>query len=93
MAAAALLAPRAFVSAAQVETTGEPINCGVMGLSRGLAHVAAILGSKTAKLTYICDVDKNRLNSGMKNVENKKPEQMPTPIGVPSSELTICPRR
>jgi predicted dehydrogenase len=70
LAAAAIIAPRAFVSAAQVETTGEPINCGVMGLGRGLAHISAILGSKSAKLTYICDVDKNRLAGGM-----------PTPIG------------
>ena len=53
----------------------------MIGLGRGLAHVAAILGSKTAKLSYICDVDKNRLEAGMKNVEGRKPEKMPTPIG------------
>jgi len=81
LAAAALLAPRAFAVAAQAETPSEPIHCGVMGLGRGLAHVNAILGSKTAKLSYICDVDKNRLDGGMKQVETKKPEKMPTPIG------------
>jgi predicted dehydrogenase len=80
LAAAAVFAPRAFAAAAQAESPGEPINCGVIGLSRGLAHVAGILGSKSARLTYVCDVDQKRLDSGMKNVEGKKPEKLPTPI-------------
>ena len=80
LAAAALLTPRAFASAAQVETTGEPINCGVIGLNRGMAHVAGILGSKTAKLTYICDVDKKRLDARMKELETREVEKLPTPV-------------
>jgi len=53
----------------------------VIGLNRGMAHVAAILGSKSAKLSYICDVDKNRLDARMKGLESQKVEKLPTPIG------------
>jgi predicted dehydrogenase len=81
LAAAATLAPRLHVAASQRESPGEPLNCGVMGLGRGLGHVAALLSTSSARLTYLCDVDKNRLAAGMKNVEGRKPEQLPTPIG------------
>lgn len=84
LAAAAVLAPRAFVGAAQVESPSEQITAAVIGCGRGLSHAAAINNSPKARIAYICDVDKNRLKAGMKNVEakvNDKKVPMPEPIG------------
>lgn len=83
LAAAAVLARNVHVGAAQAESPSEQLSTGVIGCGRGLAHAAAILKSSNAKLTYLCDVDKERLAGGMKKiapgVEEKKGE-MPTPI-------------
>ncbi|GIX03549.1 MAG: NADH-dependent dehydrogenase [Planctomycetaceae bacterium] len=80
LTAAATLAPAMFVAARQSDSPGEPINCGVMGLGRGMAHVASILDSPQARLKYVCDVDRRRLEAGMKNVENRRVTHMPTPL-------------
>lgn len=84
LTAASLFATRVFAGGAQAESPAEQISAGVIGLSRGLAHVAAILNNSGARLSYICDVDKNRLAGGMKNVEGRLKEKkvdLPTPIG------------
>lgn len=82
-AAAAVLAGRMHASGAEAESPSEQLSCGVIGLGRGLAHAAAVLKSKSAKLTYICDVDKTRLEGGLKKVApgvEEKQADMPTPI-------------
>lgn len=42
------------------------LRVGVMGLSRGKAHIAGFTGIDNAEIAYVCDVDKNRLASGIK---------------------------
>lgn len=83
LAAAAVLSSGLHLGAAQKESPSEQINAGVIGLGRGLAHAAAVLKSKHGRLAYVCDVDKTRLEGGMKKVapgvEEAKAE-MPTPI-------------
>ncbi len=44
---------------------------GVMGLSRGLGHVAALLNSPDVEIGYLCEVDANRLEAGIKRVVDK----------------------
>lgn len=83
LAAAAVLASQVHLGAAQAESPSEQISAGVIGLGRGLAHAAAILKAKNAKLTYICDVDTQRLERGMKSVApgvEESKQDMPTPI-------------
>lgn len=78
LASAALLAAGAHSGQQSTESPSGTLSCGVMGLSRGLAHVTRILEStKQARLTYLCDVDKNRLDQGMKFVESKDKEAKP----------------
>ena len=81
--AAAVLAHRLHVSGAQIESPSEQIRAGVIGLGRGLAHAAAILKASNARLEYVCDVDSQRLERGMKTVAptvEEQKTQMPTPI-------------
>ena len=70
-------------ASAQSESPSEQINAGVIGLGRGLAHAAAVLKSKNARLAYVCDVDQQRLERGMKTVApgvEEKKQEMPTPV-------------
>lgn len=46
---------------------------GVIGLSRGMAHVAGHLGVKNVEVGYVCDVDSARLAKGKSVVETKQP--------------------
>lgn len=81
LASAALLATHVHAGNQPAESPSETISCGVMGLSRGLVHVGRILEStKQARLTYICDVDQNRLAQGMKTVESKDKDAKPQPV-------------
>ena len=41
------------------------LRVGVMGLSRGKAHIAGFTGIDNAEIAYVCDVDNNRLASGI----------------------------
>jgi len=78
LAAAAAFAPRVYAQNEPAQSPAEIVNCGVMGLSRGMAHVQRILESnKQAKLTHICDVDQKRLDAGMKGVEAKDKDAKP----------------
>lgn len=78
LAAAAALATHVHAANQGAESPSEVVNCGVMGLGRGLAHVGRILESnKQAKLTYLCDVDQKRLDGGMKTVESKDKDAKP----------------
>ena len=44
---------------------------GVMGLGRGLGHVAALLNLPNVEIGYLCEVDSNRLDAGIKRVVDK----------------------
>ncbi len=56
------------------------LRVGVMGLSRGLGHVAALLSHKEqVEIAYLCEVDANRLEGGIKRVVDKGE---PAPQGV-----------
>ena len=60
------------LSADDAET--RKLNVGVMGLSRGLGHVDALLKMATDKnveIAYLCEVDSNRLERGQKIVTDK----------------------
>ena len=41
------------------------LRVGVMGLSRGKAHIAGFTGIDNTEIAYVCDVDNNRLASGI----------------------------
>jgi predicted dehydrogenase len=51
----------------------------VIGLGRGLDHLAALVRLPDAEVRYLCDVDKNRLAHGLKAAEGKAAR---TPRGV-----------
>lgn len=79
LAAASTLATHVYAENESPESPSQILNCGVMGLGRGLVHVQRILEStKQARLTYLCDVDQRRLDSAMKVVDSINPEVKPT---------------
>jgi predicted dehydrogenase len=49
----------------------ERLAVAVIGLGRGMDHVAALLQIPDVEIRYLCDVDKNRLASALKTVEAK----------------------
>ncbi|NDA67798.1 MAG: gfo/Idh/MocA family oxidoreductase, partial [Verrucomicrobia bacterium] len=64
------------------ESPGNRVVVGVVGLSRGMAHVAGHLGVNNVEVAYVCDVDSARLASGLKTAENKQPNAVRKPQGV-----------
>ncbi len=57
--------------------SSKKIVVGVIGLSRGLAHVNNYLGLSNVEIAYLCDVDERRIGSATKAVEvkqEKKPQ-------------------
>ena len=56
------------------------LRVGVMGLSRGMAHIAGFSGIDNAEIVYVCDVDKKRLASGVKYAADRQGGK--EPIGV-----------
>ena len=63
------------------ESPGNRVIVGVMGLSRGMAHVAGHLGVKNVEVAYVCDVDSARLASGLKTTEGKQPDRKTQGVG------------
>jgi predicted dehydrogenase len=64
------------------DSKDKKLNVGVMGLSRGLGHVDALLKLATEKnveIGYLCEVDANRLERGQKIVTDKSGK---TPRGI-----------
>src|SRR5687767_4945700 len=51
---------------------GDKIVAGVMGLSRGMGHVEALLGIPNAEIAYVCDVDQLRINKATRVVCDKQ---------------------
>ena len=56
------------------------LRVGVMGLSRGMAHIAGFAGIDNAEIAYVCDVDNKRLGSGVKYAADRQGGK--EPIGV-----------
>ena len=54
------------------EPPSNRVRVGVMGLSRGMAHIKAFLQVPGVEIAYVCDVDTRRLESAAKHVEGKQ---------------------
>ena len=63
------------------ESPGNRVVVGVVGLSRGMAHVAGHLGVNNVEVAYVCDVDSARLANGLKTTESKQPDRKPQGVG------------
>jgi predicted dehydrogenase len=61
------LAPTLHASSAN-----NKIVCGVMGLGRGADHITALLSIPKAEIAYVCDIDDQRLERGLKTVNDKQ---------------------
>lgn len=66
-AGAAALAPRR--SFGQTAAPSGRLRVGVMGLSRGLAHIEAWLKVPNVEIVALCEVDRRRLDDGLRAVE------------------------
>ena len=56
---------------------GDKIVVGVMGLSRGMDHVRALLSIPNAEIAYVCDVDQQRVDkaaAAVKDNQNRAPK-------------------
>ena len=53
------------------------LRIGVMGLSRGKAHITGFLGVDHTEIAYVCDVDQNRLADGIKHAAAKQAGKEP----------------
>jgi predicted dehydrogenase len=51
---------------------GRRLVAGVMGLGRGMAHVEALLGIPGVEIGYLCEVDEQRLKSGLARVAQRQ---------------------
>ncbi|MGY8690587.1 MAG: Gfo/Idh/MocA family protein, partial [Verrucomicrobiales bacterium] len=57
---------------AQESTPSNRVRVGVMGLSRGMAHVKSYLEIPGVEVAYLCDVDKRRLESAAQHVAKEQ---------------------
>ena len=61
-----------FPNIRAAESPGDRLFVGVMGLSRGMAHVQALLQIANVEISYVCDIDDTRVAAGMKTVGEKQ---------------------
>ena len=61
------------------ETSSNRIRVGVMGLSRGMAHVNNAIASPNVEVAYVCDVDQQRIDRAVSVIEKNN---APKPKGV-----------
>ena len=54
------------------DSPAKRVRVGVMGLSRGMAHIKAFLQVPGVEIAYVCDVDARRLESAAKHVGGKQ---------------------
>lgn len=54
------------------DSPNSTVRVAVMGLGRGLDHVAAISGIQNAEVVMLCDIDDKRLDGGLKRLEGKQ---------------------
>ena len=74
--ATAAAAVSAFHIARSADSPGDKIVVGVMGLSRGMGHVEALLGLPNAEIAFLCDVDQQRVDKAAQ-VVGKKQDRAP----------------
>lgn len=72
-------APFLTSTASAQGNTSSKIRVGVMGLSRGMAHVNNALALPNVEVAYVCDVDQQRIDRAIDVVEKKN---APKPRGV-----------
>ena len=53
--------------------TSNKIRVGVMGLSRGMAHVNNAVSLPNVEVAYVCDVDQQRIDRAIDVVDKKTP--------------------
>src|SRR5687767_13066193 len=70
--AAAAVTSIGFPAIRAAESPGDRLFVGVMGLSRGMDHVKALLGISNVEVSYVCDIDDKRVASGISTVEAKQ---------------------
>jgi predicted dehydrogenase len=73
LAAAGVWATTQFPAVA-AESPSRKLIAGVMGLSRGAAHIEALLALPNVEVAYVCDVDDPRLAAGAKLAAGKQPK-------------------
>jgi len=54
------------------DSPNSTIRVGVMGLGRGLDHVAAVSGIQNAEVAMLCDIHDKRIEGGLKRLEGKQ---------------------
>ncbi len=57
------------------DSPNSTIRAAVMGLGRGLDHVAALAGIQNVEVAMLCDIDEKRFDSGLKRTEGKQARQ------------------
>ncbi|MFT4638478.1 MAG: putative dehydrogenase [Verrucomicrobiales bacterium] len=70
--ASALTSLSTGLAKAQESTPSNRVRVGVMGLSRGMAHVKSYLEIPGVEVAYLCDVDKRRLESAAQHVAKEQ---------------------
>ncbi len=68
---AGLLTSSTASSLRAADGANEKLRVAVMGLSRGLGHVSTLLQLENVEIAYLCEVDSNRLENGIKFVVDK----------------------
>ena len=69
MGGSALLSTMAIHKSSRAESPHEQVRVGVMGLSRGMAHIRTYANIPGVEIAYVCDVDQRRLASGARRAE------------------------
>ena len=74
-------AAASLVTNVRAETKpGQKLRVGVMGLSRGKAHIANFAKLDGVEIAYVCDVDKKRLASGAKYAAERQNGKAPEAV-------------
>jgi predicted dehydrogenase len=71
-AASALAFYGAIRTVRAADSPNSTIRVAVMGLGRGLDHVAAVTGIQNTEIVTLCDIDDKRLDGGLKRIEDKQ---------------------
>lgn len=79
LAAAATVVSGPNLLLGQAKGANERFRVGIMGLGRGRGHIKGYLDVPNTEIAYVCDVDQNRLATGLKTMEGKQ-EKMPEKV-------------
>jgi predicted dehydrogenase len=74
-AAASFAAVSGFPSILRAAGANDRLAVGVMGLGRGMAHIAGFLAVPNVEIAYVCDVDERRVAEAVKAVQKKQPQR------------------